>query len=233
VLLYHRFHPTKAETPWTVTNAAFEDQLNWLGRNQYRVIPLRAVVDSLRGLAPAIAPRTVAITVDDGDHSVYTEMFPIILRHRIPVTLFVYPSAISLSADCVTWENLAELVGSGLVDVQFHTLSHPDFSHERPRRSPADYRAFVHFELTHGRDWIEKNLGLTVEMLAWPYGIYDADLEQAAARAGYAAAFAVKNNSPHEDSIFALPRLSIGRRDRIESFAARLAQLAPAAGHGA
>src|ERR1700704_3718373 len=179
VLLYHRFHPTKAETPWTVTNAAFEDQLNWLGRNQYRVIPLRAVVDSLRGLAPAIAPRTVAITVDDGDRSVYTDMFPIILRHRIPVTLFVYPSAISLSADCATWENLAELVGSGLVDVQFHTLSHPDFSHERPRRSPADYRAFVHFELTHGRDWIEKHLGLTVEMLALVFVVFARGLVQA------------------------------------------------------
>ena len=119
------------------------------------------------------------------------------------------------------------MVESGLVDVQFHTLSHPDFRHERARRSPADYQAFVEFELCHFREEIEQRLHLTVDMLAWPFGIYDCELEKAAAAAGYVVAFAVKNNSHNEDSIFAVPRISIHNRDYGEGLHARITPARP------
>jgi len=184
-----------------------------------REVPHRSAF--ARTLRPAIPPRAVAITVDDGHRSVYAKMFPIILRYEVPVTLFVYPIPSRSPPIPSPGKILGEMVRSGLVDVQFHTLSHPDFRHEQARRSPADYAAFVHFELTMaGID--RTRLGVNVEMLAWPYGIYDAELERAAAQAGFTAAFAVKNNSPSESSIFAVPRLSIGSRDPIERFASRL-----------
>jgi peptidoglycan/xylan/chitin deacetylase (PgdA/CDA1 family) len=44
----------------------------------------------------------VAITVDDGHLSVYTELYPLILKHRPPVTLFIYPSAISNASYALT-----------------------------------------------------------------------------------------------------------------------------------
>jgi peptidoglycan/xylan/chitin deacetylase (PgdA/CDA1 family) len=223
ILLYHRFDPCLAATPWTVVTEIFRDQLNWLGINDYRIVTLRTALDQRPAKSPISGPRDIAISVDDGDATVYTEMFPIIKAYRVPVTLFVFPYAISRSADAVTWDQLKEMVDSGLVDVQFHTLSHPDFRYERSRRTPANYRAFVEFELTHLRDSIEKRLGLAVDLLAWPFGIYDQELKRIAAACGYAAAFAVKKNTPYEDSIFAIPRVTVTNRDIGRKLGTRIA----------
>jgi tetratricopeptide (TPR) repeat protein len=213
ILLYHRFDTAGPVTPWTIEPALFETQLRWLAENGYRVVPLRSVIDEVLGTGPALESGAVAITVDDGDRTVHTEMFPLIQRHAVPVSLFVNPFSISRSAAAVTWEQLEEMVGSGLVDVQCHTLTHPDFTHERKYRSTADFRALVEFELTQSRDAIEKRLNVAVDLLAWPYGFYDEELERAAVRAGYAAAFAVEDKTPERISLFAIPRLEVANRD--------------------
>jgi len=223
ILLYHRFDPRLATTPWTMVTGVFQDQLNWLGENDYRIVTLRSAVQRRLAKSPMDRPRDIAISVDDGDATVYSELFPIIKAHRVPVTLFVFPYAISRSADAVTWDQLKEMVESGLVDVQFHTLSHPDFRYERSRRTPANYRAFVAFELTHLRDFLEERLDLAVDQLAWPFGIYDEELEGIAAACGYAAAFAVKNNTPHENSIYAIPRVTVTNRDIGRKLGTRIA----------
>ena len=133
ILLYHRFSPSVPGST-TVTTPAFEEQLAWLADHHYTVARLASVVAALRGGAP-LDPTTVAITVDDGRRSQYTEMFPIVLHYKVPVTLFVYTDAVSFEPDALTWAEIEEMLQSGLVDVQSHTCSHPDFDKERaPQR---------------------------------------------------------------------------------------------------
>src|SRR5258708_36732286 len=177
ILLYHRFDPRLATTPWTMVTGGFQDQLNWLGENDYRIVTLRSAVQRRLAKSPMDGPRDIAISVDDGDATVYSELFPIIKAHRVPVTLFVFPYAISRSADAVTWDQLKEMVESGLVDVQFHTLSHPDFRYERSRRTTTNYRAIVAFELQHLRDFLEKRLYLTGTPLVQPISNFDASID--------------------------------------------------------
>lgn len=220
ILLYHRFHPA-ISGPTTVTDGVFEAQLAWLAAHHIRVAPLHAAVDSLRGDTPMAEPPCVAITVDDGHRSVYTDMFPLIQRYRIPVTLFVYPSAISNASYTLTWEQLGEMAKSGLVDIQSHTFWHPDFRRERAKRAPADYHAFVAMQLAQSKQRIEARLGRRVDLLAWPYGIHDAELEEAASRAGYRAAFALgRQPAQPGGNIFALPRYAVSDADRGARFAA-------------
>ena len=208
ILAYHRFDPT-TPGPTTVTNGAFERQLEWLVEHHYKFVPLRAVVDGLTGKAPPVVEPAVAITADDGHRSVYTEMFPIIKKRHIPVTLFIYPSAISNASYALTWDQLKEMHNSGLVDVESHTYWHPDFRKERARQSPEEYRAFVDNQLTRSKSVLEDKLGITVDMLAWPYGIVDPELEAAAKRAGYVVAFGFGGGAtmPRGDDLFALPRV--------------------------
>lgn len=217
ILLYHRFHPSVPGST-TVTTPAFEEQLGWLAEHHYKVERLASVVAALRGGAP-LDPTSVAITVDDGRRSQYTEMFPIILRYKVPVTLFIYTDAISYEPDALTWEEIDEMLKSGLVDVQSHTCSHPDFDKERARRGATDYAAFVAKELERSKATLVARIQRPVEFLAWPYGIFDRDLERAAAAAGYSAAFAVEDHiaRPGGD-IYAVPRLVVSDADRGERF---------------
>jgi len=221
ILAYHRFDAARAG-PTAVTTATFELQLRSLARLGFDVVPLRDAVARLQ--APQRdGARQAAITVDDGHRSVHTLLFPLIRRLKLPVTLFIYPSAISNAAYAMTWEQLREMRASGLVDVQSHTYWHPNFATERRRRTPAAFAAFVDDQLQRSRRTIEARLGGRVDMLAWPFGIVDPMLEEAARRAGYSAALAYEGGPASAGADpFALPRIPVGEADRGSAFARKL-----------
>ena len=110
ILAYHRFSDT-ADDSMTVRMSTFESQLRVLRVHGYHIVPLREVVNWLRDPDATLPPKPVAITVDDGHRSVYEKLLPVILRERLAVTLFIYPSAISNASYAMTWEQLRALEG--------------------------------------------------------------------------------------------------------------------------
>lgn len=206
VLVYHRFAAT-ANDSMTVRIDTFDAQLAWLRDHGYRIVPLRDIVAWLDGAGAPLPEKAVAITVDDGHRSVYDVLRPIVLRERFPVTLFVYPSAISNASYAMTWPELRELRDSGLFDVQSHTWWHPNFDVERRRRSPDAFRRFALDQFVHARAQIEREVGGNVDLLAWPFGIYDDELAALARQAGYTAAFTlVARHVARGTSALAIPR---------------------------
>jgi peptidoglycan/xylan/chitin deacetylase (PgdA/CDA1 family) len=213
ILAYHRFDPSMPG-PTTVRTSAFESQLKWLDDHHYQVLPLHSAIDKLRGRGDHPPALAVVITVDDGHRSVYTEMFPLLLKHHIPVTLFIYPSAISNASYALTWEQIRQMQKSSLVDIQSHTFWHPNFHRERARLSDAEYKAFVSVQLTRSRKILQDRLGQPVNALAWPYGIYDPYLEEAARQTGYEAAFAYEGGPARAGcDMFAIPRIPVSDGD--------------------
>jgi peptidoglycan/xylan/chitin deacetylase (PgdA/CDA1 family) len=206
ILVYHRFSDT-ADDSMTVRVSTFEAQLRFLKQHGYEIVPLRAIVTWLRDPNATLPAKAVALTVDDGHESVYQRLMPIAQREQLPITLFVYPSAISNASYALTWEQLHTLQATGLFDVQSHTWWHPNFHVKRRRQSPAEFEVFASTQLQHSRELIESRLGGHVDMLAWPFGLYDDDLVRIAGKLGYVAAFTlnaqrVKPSSP----LLALPR---------------------------
>lgn len=206
VLVYHRFGPS-TEDSMTVPTQEFESQICWLKDNHYTVISLRSLIDFLRGLGTPPPPGAIVITVDDGHLTVYREMLPIITKYKIPVTLFIYPSAISNASYALTWEQLTELQDTGLVDIHSHTLWHPNFKKEQAKLSAGDYEKLVRMQLRKSKSILEKHLSTSVDLLAWPFGIHDEWLEHEARTAGYVAAFTIDRRHVHTaDRLLALPR---------------------------
>jgi Predicted xylanase/chitin deacetylase len=103
----------------------------------------------------------VVVVADDGHRSVYTDLFPLIKRFQIPVTLFIYPSAISNPSApyAMTWEQLAEVKASGLVDIQSHTFWHPNFKVDKKRLAPAAYEKLVQDQLVKSKTVLDQRLG--------------------------------------------------------------------------
>jgi peptidoglycan/xylan/chitin deacetylase (PgdA/CDA1 family) len=209
ILAYHRFGPVVSDA-MTVRTTTFRRQLDYLQRHDHPVIPLRALVGYLRGQAPAPPSGAVVITVDDGHASVVTEMLPIVAECRIPVTLFVYPSAISNASYAMTWTELDRLRRTKLFDIQSHTYWHPNFRIEKRRLPPDAYRAFAVRQLAGARTALLARLGVDADLLAWPFGIYDDELIDLARRNGYTAGFTIDRRLvTRRDSIMALPRILV------------------------
>jgi peptidoglycan/xylan/chitin deacetylase (PgdA/CDA1 family) len=224
VLTYHRFDPDTAKASTIVTTPVFEAQMSWLVAHHIRVVPLHDVVAAERGAAPPVEGPAVAITADDGFRTVYTQMFPIIRRYQMPITLFLNPPMISGGSAYLTWAMIDEMRGSGLVDVQAHTQTHPNFNTERARLGPDPYKAFIAEQIDGSRRALQAR-GLAADLLAWPYGIHDAQLEAVAEQAGFAAAFALGSRAaasgvePGAD-LFAIPRYQVYNSDVGARFAA-------------
>jgi len=187
ILVYHRFGPVVADS-MTVRTSVFAAQLQFLHDNGYTVVPLRQIVNFLTGHGE-LPPRAVAITADDGHRSVFTDMKPLIEKYNIPVTLFIYPSAISNVSYAMTWEQLEELKATGLFDIESHTYWHPNFRVEKRRLSAADYQNFVQFQLEKSRVALENRFHTKVDLLAWPFGIYYDELIAAAAESWVCCGF--------------------------------------------
>ena len=221
ILVYHRFGPIVADS-MTVTTPVFEWQLKYLREHSFTVVPLSDVVKFVKGQGH-LPPRAVAITADDGHRTVFTIMKPMVERERIPVTLFIYPSAISNASYAMTWDQLVALKATCLFSIQSHSYWHPNFHTEKKRLPAGEYGEFVQNQLTKPRQILERRLGSRADMLAWPFGIYDDELITAAVKAGYVAAFTIDRRSVSaSDNVMALPRYLVTDHDRGSAFAAML-----------
>jgi peptidoglycan/xylan/chitin deacetylase (PgdA/CDA1 family) len=227
ILLYHRFGPAVADS-MTVTTPVFESHLKYLKEHGYTVIPLRQLVNYYLKQGPPPPPQSVVIAADDGHKTVFTDMLPLVTRYRVPVTLFIYPSAISNASYAMTWDQLRELKKTGLFDIQSHTYWHPNFRKDKKRMSPAEYEKSVDMQLGKPKEKLAKELGVKVDMLAWPFGIFDEDLMGKAKSHGYVAAFSIeRHHSGALDNQMALPRYIIVNADRGNAFEMLLKGNAP------
>ncbi len=218
ILLYHRFGPIAADS-MTVTTAVLESQLKYLRDHGYEVIRLAQLVDCYLGKSQRLPSRSLVITVDDGHKSVYTDLFPLIKKHRIPVTLFLYPSALSNASYAMTWNQLREMKETGLLDYQAHTFWHPNFKIEKKRLRAAEYESLVEMQFRKSKERLERELDGKVDMLAWPFGIYDEELVNKAIGAGYKAAFSMdRRHAAISDNRMALPRYLIGNGDNLSRY---------------
>ena len=209
ILLYHRFGSVVADS-MTITTAVFESHLKHLKDNGYTVIPLKQLIDFNLKKGPPPPLKSVVIVADDGHKSVYSDMLPLVKKYRIPVTLFLYPSAISNASYAMTWNQIRDLKKTGYFDLQGHTFWHPNFNREKKKLSPAEYDKLVDMQLRKSKLRLEKELDIKVDMLAWPFGIFNDQLMAKASEAGYRAAFSIeRRHTGNSDNVMKLPRYLI------------------------
>jgi peptidoglycan/xylan/chitin deacetylase (PgdA/CDA1 family) len=219
ILVYHRFAATVADS-MTVTVSLFESHLKYLQDNGYQPIPLRQFVEFRLNGGAELPRRAIVITADDGHRSVFTEMLPLARKYSLPVTLFIYPSAIGNADYAMTWEQLSQLKQTSLFDMQSHSLWHPNFKEEKRRLKHNEYEKFVRTQLVKSKETLENKLQTHVDMLAWPFGIFDNELIGKARDAGYKAAFTIEGrHATPSDSIMALPRYLVTEAFQMKIFA--------------
>lgn len=220
ILCYHRFG-AQVEGSMMIKDTLFDSHMQWLKSHGYSVIPLDTAVKYLKGETKSVPEKSVVITVDDGHKSVYTDMAPIVKKYRVPVTLFIYPSAISNAKYAMTWDQLRELEGTKLFNIGSHMLWHPNFKQEKKKLSKEEYEKFVANQLTKSKSVLEKKMGHEVKNLAWAFGIYDPYLEQQALKAGYSIALTIdRHHASRNDFMMAQPRYLIENSDNLARFEA-------------
>jgi peptidoglycan/xylan/chitin deacetylase (PgdA/CDA1 family) len=179
VVAYHRV-ADDAATPWTISNAVFRRQIDWLSKR----FDLVSLAEAQRRVAAGENCRpTVSITFDDGYADNCRQALPLLIRKQIPVTYFVTSGAV-LCGDyfdhdqrlglCLapnTCKQLRELVAAG-VHIGAHTRTHVDLG---AVVNPSQ----LHDEIVGARDELQEALGCPIRYFAFPFGQH-ANLSRAA-----------------------------------------------------
>jgi peptidoglycan/xylan/chitin deacetylase (PgdA/CDA1 family) len=179
----------------------FEQQLNWLARTG-KVVSLDATLNQTRRNA-------IAITFDDGYRDNLTVALPMLERFGLPMTLFVVAGFVD-SEGYLSEEELREISRHPLITIGSHGLWHRHFNritHDEAR-----------FELTESKRLLEQTIGKPVDLMAWPYGECNTELEELAGACGYRAGWSVWKGT---NGTYSQWRVPLGRNDHMLRFIAK------------
>lgn len=150
--------------------------------------------------------RAFTLSFDDAHRSVLTHVAPLLGKHGVPCTLFVPVLWIGTSDEWLTWDELRQLRDAG-VTLGSHSMSHPRFSWRLYDESADVHAARLYEECARSKEILERELGLPCDLFAYPYG-EDPDVgRDAVRRAGYSAAFTVRESPEWSGDRFSIPRV--------------------------
>ena len=169
ILCYHQFTTGRSTDLMIMPRESFIAQMEYLKNNNYNVITLADLEGFLKASRP-IPPRSVVITVDDGFRSAYDIAFPILKSYGFRATFFLYTDFLG-GGRSLTWDAINEMRASGMIDIQSHSKSHASFTpaEGETEQSPA-YTARLRTEIEPPQAALERQLGTSVNKLAYPYG---------------------------------------------------------------
>lgn len=184
IMMYHFIDYTSDKGDKRVVSPeAFEAQMKYLHDKSYNVVPLEKAVWYIehREKPPS---KTVAITMDDGYKDNYVYAYPVLKKYHIPATIFVIVNLVGKEKIYMNWDEVKEMSGSGIIDIESHTKTHPWLT----SLSDKDLKD----ELTLSKKILEEKLRKKIDFLCYPMGVYDERVKLAVKAAGYKAAFATR-----------------------------------------
>jgi len=223
-LQYHHFG---SDTPrsTSVTVEEFEQHLDYLEEHDFVVWPIEKIVAHFqKGLD--IPERCVAITIDDGYVSVFTEAFPRLYARGWPFTVFLSTEPIELGLDgYMTWEQIKEMREAGIKFAN-HTHTHAHLVRRRDGESEAEWRLRVTDDIRACRTLLLNELYASSDIVAYPYGEYDVALRDLVRELGYVGVGQQSGPIGMHSDFGALPRFPMsGPYADIEQFAPKVHSL--------
>ena len=217
ILMYHHvgdWGESRADwASWVVRSKEFRAQMDWLVANGFHTITFRELLAGQKA-GESLPAKSVIISFDDGwsaqEGVVRAELEP----RGLHAVFFVYTAAVGATPNnsgYISWEQLRILESAGH-EVQSHTVSHGRLTDMPPSQ--------LDREMRESRATIEREMHQSVEVVAYPFGIYDERVMRAASAAGYE--FGLRADADlvvGKPLQYRMPRIRVGYDDGIEVFA--------------
>lgn len=187
VLCYHHLAP-EAKGRLVLAVSSFEEQMQYLASEGYRVVSLDALV-AYTALGGQLPRKSVVLTFDDGYKSFLQYAYPILTKHGFTATLFVYTDYVG-TRNAMSWDDLRRLADEGFT-IGAHSKSHGDLRRHQGETAEA-FTQRMQTELAQPLQLFRTRLGREPKFLAYPYGAHDDDVVRKVQDYGYTAAFSVR-----------------------------------------
>lgn len=177
----------------------FTAHLREIEHGEYNVVALPEIIKAMKSGSP-LPERTIAITFEGGYQSAYQKAIPLLLKARIPFTVF-YSSynAERDSGEYIGWRDLKALARYDFVS--FGIL-------------PAVYSHIKNHSLTENKRFVNnarmeyrKHFNEDPVLFSYPFGEFTSDYKDWISQQGFEAAFGLQSGIAHKDmDFFNVPR---------------------------
>ncbi len=184
--------------------------MQFLADNGFEVVPLSSLVAAVQhGEAPPL--RAVAITFDDGYQNIADEAVPILKEYGFPYTLFVAAEPLtSPRKGMMTVATLQRLIAEG-AHLANHSYGHEHLVRRLNDEDMAGWKVRVRQNLLDTEALLEQLRGkVSLPMLAYPYGEYNAELQALVSELGMVAFGQQSGALGQHSTLTALPRFPLG-----------------------
>lgn len=219
VLAYHRVGGG-SESSVDLDRGLFEEQMAMVASEAAPV----SIDDGLRALEAAERPARdpIVLTFDDGTADFAEQALPVLVAHRLPVTVYVATefvetgAAFTTGAPMLSWGALRDAVSTGLVTVGSHTHSHALLDHAS--------QDVATDELDRSIQLIEERLDVPVRHFAYPKARMGSPAADVAVRSRFdsAALSGTRANRYGRTDPYQLSRSPIQQADGTEWFRRKL-----------
>jgi peptidoglycan/xylan/chitin deacetylase (PgdA/CDA1 family) len=210
ILCYHTVDPAW-DSALAVSPSAFDAHCRWLARHR-QVLSLEQAIQRIRP-SGHLPPGATAVTFDDGFAGVFEHAFSILMRWRMPATVFVVAGTLTEPGKPIDWvlgpapQELATLSPAQVIEMRHagiafgsHSYEHLDLTSLSDEECERDLRA--------SREVLEEVLREPIHCLAYPRGRQDERVRRAARRAGFTHAFTLPETRESVHSL-AIPRVGV------------------------
>lgn len=207
VLMYHHIQPediakSLGQTSLTVDSGVFDQQMAYLAANGYTPIWANELINALINHA-GLSGKPVLVTFDDGYANNDNYALPVLRKYNIKANLMLASGLVGSNPDMLTWSQVNDMKGSGLIYITNHTWSHWSIS-----KGPQDK---IESEIDTAQTQIQQYTGQTVNIFTYPYGSFNNNAIETLQRKGYIGAFSEIPGQYQCDSfIMTLHRTRIG-----------------------
>jgi peptidoglycan/xylan/chitin deacetylase (PgdA/CDA1 family) len=206
ILMYHRLaEPTGADPRYDglcVAPRLFAEQMRYLRDEGFTTLSVGELVTAIRE-GREVAPRTVALSFDDGYLSVLEHGLEPLAQNGLRASIYLITEHHrTRKPGFLTPEQLVELDRSGVFELGSHSRTHPDLA-TVPDARQTD-------EIAGSKRWIEELVGPRPLVFCYPFGSHDRRARAEVERAGYIGALSTREGRVNRaGERFALRRVRV------------------------
>jgi biofilm PGA synthesis lipoprotein PgaB len=231
--------------------------LTWLRQHGYQPVGVDDLLRARQGLKP-LPDKAVLLTFDDGYQGFYSQVYPLLKAYRYPAVLAVVGSWLDAPPGetvdyggkrvprekFLSWEQLREMAGSGLVEIASHSynghrglLANPQGNRQPALtariydpdtgryETDAAYLQRIRTDLEANAKLIGEKAGFRPRVMVWPFGKYSLPAVEAARQAGMEVAMGLGDGPGDTDHLTAVNRLLIEGSLELHSLTWRMRNL--------
>lgn len=186
IIMYHSMlKDSKYQGQYVVSPDEFEKDLQYLQKNGYTTIFMKDLIDYVDNQSE-LPPKPIVITFDDGYYNNYLYAYPLAQKYNQKIIispigyytdLFSKESANHPNYSHCTWDQIREMMSSGVVEIQNHTYNLHDSKKGKRTgvcklkgESTASYQSALKADFDKMQQEMKENTGYEPNTFVYPFG---------------------------------------------------------------